>query len=85
MILYVIRHAWAGHYGDPAWPDDSQRPLTDEGRQRFARVVAELVKRGFAPQRIATSPLVRCRQTALVERLPVPSHQLAGGASASSG
>lgn len=86
MILYIIRHAWAGHYGDPAWPDDSQRPLTDEGRQRFARVVAELVKRGFAPQRIATSPLVRCRQTAeiVAEGLPdcpavVPRDELVPG------
>ena len=26
MDLYIIRHAWAGHFGDPAWPDDSQRP-----------------------------------------------------------
>jgi phosphohistidine phosphatase len=64
MILYIIRHAWAGHYGDPQWPDDRQRPLTDEGRKRFARMVQKLAKRGFAPERIATSPLVRCRQTA---------------------
>ena len=64
MILYIIRHAWAGHYGDPAWPDDSQRPLTDEGRERFVRMVRKLAKREFAPQVIATSPLVRCRQTA---------------------
>jgi phosphohistidine phosphatase len=72
MILYVIRHAWAGHYGDPAWPDDDQRPLTDEGRERFARMVGELVKQGFAPEVIATSPLVRCRQTAeiVAEGLP---------------
>ncbi len=72
MILYVIRHAWAGHYGDPDWPDDDQRPLTDEGRERFARVVRELAKRGFAPEVIATSPLVRCRQTAeiVAEELP---------------
>ena len=64
MILYIIRHAWAGHYGDPTWRDDSQRPLTDEGRERFARLVQKLVKQGFAPEVIATSPLVRCRQTA---------------------
>lgn len=64
MILYIIRHAWAGHYGDPEWPDDHQRPLTAEGRKRFAGVVGKLAGRGFRPQRIATSPLVRCRQTA---------------------
>ncbi|MHC4177454.1 MAG: SixA phosphatase family protein [Planctomycetota bacterium] len=72
MDLYIIRHAWAGHYGDPQWPDDGQRPLTDEGRARFSRVVARLARRGFAPQSIATSPLVRCLQTARIvaEGLP---------------
>ena len=64
MILYIVRHAWAGHFGDPDWPDDRQRPLTDEGRKRFARMVRKLRERGFAPEVIATSPLVRCRQTA---------------------
>lgn len=72
MILYVIRHAWAGEYGDPAWPDDSQRPLTEEGRERFARLVHQLAQRDFAPELIATSPLVRCLQTAQIvaEGLP---------------
>jgi phosphohistidine phosphatase len=64
MILYVIRHAWAGHHGDPQWPDDRQRPLTEQGRKRFAEMVRKLAQRGFAPERIAASPLVRCRQTA---------------------
>ena len=64
MILYIIRHAWAGHYGAPEWSDDFQRPLTPEGRMRFAQVVEKLVGRGFAPELVATSPLVRCRQTA---------------------
>ena len=73
MIVYVIRHAWAGHYGDPAWPNDSQRPLTDEGRDRFARVVRELAQRDFAPEVIATSPLVRCRQTAEVVAEVLPN------------
>ena len=64
MLLYIIRHAWAGQHGDPAWPDDGQRPLTPEGRKRFGRMVKKLADRGFAPVVIATSPLVRCRQTA---------------------
>jgi len=64
MMLYVVRHAWAGSYGDPQWPDDSQRPLTDRGHARFAELVETLVSRGFAPEIVATSPLVRCRQTA---------------------
>ena len=64
MLIYIARHAWAGSFGDPAWPNDAERPLTDVGRPRFAGMVRRLVKRGFAPHRIATSPMVRCRQTA---------------------
>ena len=72
MDLFIIRHAQAGRFGDPAWPDDSQRPLTDEGQQRFAQMVAILVQRGFAPEIIATSPMLRCLQTArlVAEGLP---------------
>ena len=72
MDLYIVRHAWAGHYGDPQWPDDSQRPLSDEGRKRFARVVAKLVAGEFAPEIIATSPMVRCVQTAQLVAEGVP-------------
>lgn len=64
MFLYIIRHAWAGQHGDPNYPDDSLRPLTEEGKKRFRKMVKKLVKRGFAPAHIATSPLIRCRQTA---------------------
>ncbi len=49
MDLYIVRHAWAGHFGDPQWPDDAQRPLTEEGKQRFARLVEKLAARDFAP------------------------------------
>lgn len=64
MFLYLARHAWAGHFGDPGWPDDSLRELTPKGIERYTRVVQSLGKRGFAPTKIATSPYTRCRQTA---------------------
>jgi phosphohistidine phosphatase len=64
MFLYIARHAWAGQRGDPQWPDDSLRELTPEGVERFTTVVKSLADRGFEPQRIATSPYTRCRQTA---------------------
>lgn len=64
MFIYIVRHAWAYEHGDPRWPDDSQRPLEDEGAERFARVMKRLVDRGFEPAIIATSPYLRCRQTA---------------------
>jgi phosphohistidine phosphatase SixA len=63
-LLYIVRHAFAGQHGDPHWPDDALRPLTSKGRKQFRRLVKKLARRGFAPQVVATSPFVRCRQTA---------------------
>jgi len=64
MFVYIARHAWAGDRGDPRWPDDALRELMPEGIERYAHVLKALVDRGFAPERIATSPYARCRQTA---------------------
>ncbi len=64
MNLFIIRHAWAAERSDTAYPDDSLRPLTDEGRKRFARMVEALAPRGLALQLIVTSPMLRCVQTA---------------------
>jgi len=71
MILYILRHAWAEESGG-RWADDFHRPLTLDGRERFAEVAKALAERGFAPQRVATSPLVRCRQTADLVAKHVP-------------
>jgi phosphohistidine phosphatase len=72
MNIYIARHAWAGDRDDSRWPDDSLRPLTASGRKRYSGFVKRLVKAGFKPARIATSPYLRCRQTAelLLENLP---------------
>ncbi len=64
MELYIVRHAWAGHFGDPQWPDDTKRPLTEKGKKRFAVMADILVERGVEPTLIAASPMLRCRQTA---------------------
>jgi phosphohistidine phosphatase len=64
MLLYIVRHAYAGQHGDPRYPDDALRPLTKKGQKQFRRVVKKLTARGFAPTLVATSPLLRCRQTA---------------------
>lgn len=72
MILYLVRHAYAGERGDPSYPDDSLRPVTKKGRKRFDRLVKAVVKAGFAPTAVGTSPYLRCTQTAdaLADRLP---------------
>src|SRR5262245_48463954 len=64
MILYLVRHAYAGEHGDPRYPDDSERPLTKKGRKRFRRLVTHLADVDFAPQVIGTSPYLRASQTA---------------------
>jgi len=78
MLLYLVRHAFAGQHGDPRYPDDALRPLTKKGRKQFSRMIKRLSRRGFAPTLVATSPLVRCRQTAdvIVERIS-PEPELA--------
>ena len=73
-MLYIVRHAWAGYFGDPDWPDDSLRPLTEKGKERFSKVVEILTEREFLPQVLATSPYVRCRQTAEIIAEICPSH-----------
>ncbi len=64
MLLYIVRHGEAGQHGDPAYPDDSLRPLTKPGNKSFKKFSRKLVKRGISPKVVFTSPLVRCRQTA---------------------
>jgi phosphohistidine phosphatase len=64
MELYIIRHAWAADRDDSRWPGDDARPLTPEGRERFARVAKKLAGCSMTPGVIATSPLIRCVETA---------------------
>jgi phosphohistidine phosphatase len=73
MFIYIVRHAWAYHYGDPQWSDDSLRELEPEGAERFMQVVESLSQRGFAPEAVATSPYARCRQTAEIIAKYAPS------------
>ena len=67
MILYIIRHAIAAPV-DPEGPagDDSQRPLTDKGRNKMYRVAKGLKELGESIDLIVTSPYLRATQTARV-------------------
>ena len=63
MTLLLIRHAKAGKRG-PDYPDDSQRPLTREGRAQ-ARKLAELFKSlGIRFDALFSSPATRTLETA---------------------
>ena len=66
MDLLVIRHADAGDAADFAKsgrPDD-ERPLSDEGRRKMRQVTRGLRKVVPEIAALASSPLVRARQTA---------------------
>ena len=60
---YLVRHAIAEERGDK-WPDDTKRPLTKQGIERFAQAVKGLRAIDLMLDEILTSPLVRARQTA---------------------
>lgn len=60
--LYVIRHAVAEDLA--ADGGDHGRRLTKKGRRKFARLVRQLRAAGMEVDLIATSPLVRTRETA---------------------
>ena len=61
--LYLVRHAIAAERGGE-WPDDTKRPLTERGMNRFKDAVKGLRRLDVAVDEIFTSPLVRARQTA---------------------
>jgi phosphohistidine phosphatase len=61
--LYVIRHGLAEERGD-AYPDDTKRPLTDDGMSRMRKAARGLARIGVTLDIVLTSPLVRARQTA---------------------
>jgi phosphohistidine phosphatase len=63
--LYFLRHGEAADAG--AWPgDDFHRPLTGEGRERMTLEAGAIARLDLALDAIATSPLVRARQTAAI-------------------
>jgi phosphohistidine phosphatase len=61
--LYLIRHGVAAERGEN-FPDDTKRPLTNEGVHKLRKQAKALVSLDIALDVILTSPLVRTRQTA---------------------
>jgi len=66
MWLVIIRHAKAEDALDFArtGQPDARRPLTDSGRKRMRRAVAGLIREVEFIDVLASSPLLRARQTA---------------------
>jgi phosphohistidine phosphatase len=61
--LYLIRHGLAEDQGE-GWPDDTKRPLTQEGMTRLRKIARSLARLDVSLDVLLTSPLVRTCQTA---------------------
>jgi 8-oxo-dGTP diphosphatase len=60
VIVYLVRHARAGHR--ETWDgDDRLRPLDERGVRQAEALVSQLAERSFS--RILSSPYVRCVQS----------------------
>jgi phosphohistidine phosphatase len=64
MELYLIRHGIAALRED--YINDEERPLTEKGRQKTAKVAKHFYERGLRFDLILTSPLVRAKETAAI-------------------
>ena len=70
--LYIIRHAVAEDLS--ATGDDATRRLTKKGRKAFTRLVHRLAATGMEVDLVATSPLVRTRETAEILAAELDGH-----------
>jgi 8-oxo-dGTP diphosphatase len=61
VIVYLVRHARAGHRETWAGEDDTVRPLDERGRRQAEALVAQLAERDFS--RVLSSPYLRCVQS----------------------
>jgi len=64
MEIYFLRHGIAVDRGTPGYPDDSQRPLTPEGRKKVKRGTKGMKALGLSFDWIFSSPYLRARATA---------------------
>lgn len=64
MNLYIVRHAIAVERGASGYDDDSQRPLTDEGRKKMKKIAKGMRQLKMKLDVILSSPYVRAKDTA---------------------
>jgi phosphohistidine phosphatase len=76
MQTYVVRHAIAEERSAERWPDDSLRPLTKEGEERFRRAAQGLARIVSSVDVVLSSPYARAWRTAEIlaeeARWPAP-------------
>jgi phosphohistidine phosphatase len=66
QTLYVLRHGIAASRGDPAYPLDSDRPLTDKGIKRMRRIADGMRRIRVGFDVVLSSPYRRALETAFV-------------------
>ncbi len=64
MNVYLLRHGIAADRDAVKFPNDDERPLTDEGVAKMRRVAKGIARIVDVPDLVLTSPLVRTAQTA---------------------
>ncbi len=75
MNLYILRHAIAELHDHHQFPDDSLRPLTDEGIKKMKRAAQGMKSLDLTFDLLLSSPYLRAKQTAeiVAEEFRVPS------------
>ena len=81
MDLYVVRHAVAHKRDKNTWPNDSERPLTAEGEEKFRRAAKGLLRLVPEVGVVLSSPFARTWRTAEILQqsgwpAPVPCEEL---------
>lgn len=66
MELYVLRHAIALTCAEAGVRQDSDRPLSDEGRDKMKGIASAFKSLNFQIDLILTSPYIRARDTAQI-------------------
>jgi phosphohistidine phosphatase len=64
LDLYLVRHAFAAHADFSLWPDDAERPLTEDGITRFRAAARGLQRLVPAVDSVLSSGYARAWQTA---------------------
>ena len=64
MNIYILRHAIAVEPGSAGFGSDAERPLTEEGEKKLAKIIQAMEAMDVSFDLIVSSPYVRARQTA---------------------
>jgi len=64
MNLFILRHGLAVEPGTPGYENDTERPLTREGKSKLRQTAAAMVELRLDFDLILSSPFKRARQTA---------------------